>query len=77
MVKKFVNFHLKKIMLFTVVILLGISMLPWMLSGYNGFSSFGNGAWIKVGNVEIPPTLIVAEYETKVRQNSIFITSYS
>lgn len=69
MVKKFVNFHLKKIMLFTVVILLGISMLPWMLSGYNGFSSFGNGAWIKVGNVEIPPTLIVAEYETKVRQN--------
>jgi parvulin-like peptidyl-prolyl isomerase len=66
------HFSLKKIIILVVVLLVSISMIPWVIDGYK-LSNTTSDKWVSVGNKSVKEGVFVAEYNAFIEKNYAYI----
>lgn len=67
------SFSVKRIAIAIVILLVSISMIPWIISNYS-LSSTKNDDWIKVGSKSTPANVILGEYNAFIQQNYQYVS---
>ncbi|XWO13580.1 Peptidyl-prolyl cis-trans isomerase D [Candidatus Hepatincola sp. Pdp] len=67
------SFSMKRIIIAVIILLVSISMIPWIISNYS-LSATKNDDWIKVGSKSTPANVILGEYNAFIQQNYQYVS---
>lgn len=67
------SFSMKRIAIAIVILVVSISMVPWIISNYS-LSATKNDDWIKVGSKSTPANVILGEYNAFIQQNYQYVS---
>ena len=60
----------KKIVLIAIIAVVSLSMIPWAINSYN---LRDDGAWVKVGSKEVYDSIILADYNSFIQKNYMYL----